>query len=802
MNKLFSFLIFCVCLTHTAIAQKGQISGTVTDAQSGQPVAGVTITSGSIKGIITDANGHFSIPCSGETDIYISYLGYEPVQQKINCGQTIVIKLVLSANELNKFEIVGSPNKGKSSLEEPASIVKLGETELRRSTGFLMDDAINTNVPGVTMMRRTFSAGQNLNIRGYGNGIRGTNGANSNFDGQGYKVYLNGIPITDAEGITLMDDIDFGSVGSTEILKGPAGTLYGLAIAGAVNMKTIKPQPGKVSLSQQFLAGSYGLGRYTTTLAIGKEKSSILINYGKQQFDGFMPHTASKKDFVNIFGEFSPNSKQSISTYLGYSNSYDERNGELTIGQWDTLDFSGNPAYIKNNAHSHVMTFRTGVNHSWKFNDKVTNNTSIFGTGLISDVSSAGGWTDKSSLNFGFRTTFDTKFKFAEKYILTGITGFESQAQNAQIIGYPMIRDSFNLSGDNILGTIRSNQYIETRTSSAFSDWSLALSKAMSISAGLGYSTMSIYMNNRLYSLANNNPSNPAALRIPVEFRNNYHGMLSQHFGINYMIQKNMSIYGSYRTGYKAPVSSYFFVPVTGEVLTGLKPELGTQLEAGTKGNVMKEKLYYEVAVFYALYKNKMTTIAVPNAANTATSYVYVTNGGEQKNLGVEFLMRWNAYKSETGFFKNISPFLNGAWSQFKYGNFKFQQLSADKKNVKESDFSGKVVPGVPPIVINVGVDFNTKPGLYGNISVNYRDKMYFTSDNLNQAKSYTLVNAKLGYRKTFLKHFDADIYFSALNITSEKYYQMVFVNQLPDAYLPGPNKINYFGGATLKYNF
>lgn len=802
MKHLFVYILFLACLTHAAQGQKGQISGKVTDAQSGNPVSGVTITAGNIKGITTDANGNFSLPCLGETEISISYIGYETFQQKISCGQTIEIKLILSSNELNRFEIVGSPSKGKSRLEEPASIVKLGETELRRGTGLSMDDAINTNVPGVTMMRRTFGAGQNLNIRGYGNGIRGTNGANSNFDGQGYKVYLNGIPITDAEGITLMDDIDFGSIGSTEILKGPAGTLYGLAIAGAVNLKTIKPQPGKVSLSQQYLAGSYGLGRYTTTLAIGKEKSSILINYGKQQFDGFMKHTASKKDFVNIFGEFTPSNKQTISTYLGYSNSYDERNGELTIGQWDTLDFSGNPAYIKNNAHSHVMTFRTGVNHSWKFNDKVTNNTSLFGTGLISDVSSAGGWTDKSSLNFGFRTTFDTKFKLGEKYILTGITGFESQAQHAQIIGYPMIPDSFNLTGYNLIGAIRSNQYIETKTWSAFSDWNLALNKSLSVTAGLGYSTMSIYMFNRLYSLANNNPFNTIALRVPIEYKANYNGMLSQHLGINYLIQKNISVYGSYRTGYKAPVSNYFFVPVTGDVLTGLKPELGTQLEVGTKGSVFKDNIVYEVAAFYALYKNKMTTIAVPNLANTATSYVYVANGGEQKNLGVEWLLRWNAYKSESGFFKTISPFMNGAWSDFKYGTFKFQQLSADKKSVKESDFSSKIVPGVPPIVLNLGVDFTTKPGVYGNVTSNYRDKMYFTSDNLNQAKSYTLLNAKVGYRKTFLKQFDADIYFSAQNITSEKYYQMVFVNQLPDAYLPGPTKINYFGGATIKYNF
>jgi hypothetical protein len=30
----------------------------------------------------------------------------------------------------------------------------------------------------------------------------------------------------------------------------------------------------------------------------------------------------------------------------------------------------------------------------------------------------------------------------------------------------------------------------------------------------------------------------------------------------------------------------------------------------------------------------------------------------------------------------------------------------------------------------------------------------------------------------------------------------MVFSNQLPDTYLPGPKDANYFGGFTLKYNF
>jgi iron complex outermembrane receptor protein len=88
-----------------------------------------------------------------------------------------------------------------------------------------------------------------------------------------------------------------------------------LAIAGAVNLETKKADPGSTSVSQQVMLGSYGLQRYTTQLQIGTERSSVMINYGNQKSDGYMPHQASKKNFVNAIGEFNPNSKQTINTY-------------------------------------------------------------------------------------------------------------------------------------------------------------------------------------------------------------------------------------------------------------------------------------------------------------------------------------------------------------------------------------------------------------------------------------------------------------------------------------------------------
>ncbi len=698
----------------------------------------------------------------------------------------------LKAVHLNEVEVTATSNPNKSLLSQPTSIVKLNETELKRSASLYLDDAINANIPGVFMERRTISAGQQINIRGYGNGV-GFRGASNNFDSQGLKMYLNGIPITDAEGITVMDDIDFGSIGNVEVVKGPAGTLYGLAVAGAVNLQTKKAEKGKISVGQDVMLGSYGLRRLTTRIEIGGQNSSLLVNYGRQQSDGFIAHTASQKDFVNVIGDFHPNNKQSVTTYVGYSNSYDERQGELTIGQWDTLNYSGNPAYIKNNAHSNVVSVRAGVGHTYKFNKYISHSFSVFGTGTSNNASSAGGWTDKNAVNYGARTTFDMHFDLNEKFHLNGITGGEIQQQIAQTVGYGMTAPNLPSYTYNIIGSVKSNQFTRCETSSLFSEWTLVMPKDLSVTAGLGLSTMLITLNDRVYVTgATKNPT----------YSKGYDHLFSPHFAVNKIFSKKLSVYASYSTGYKAPTSSIFFIPTTGQINSGLVPEKGTQIEIGTKGDLLKEKLHYEVAIFSAQFTNKMTSIAVPLAPPlVGTAYTYIANRGGQDDKGVEALVKYLVYKSE-GFVKDIRIFTNFCYSNFKYTNYAYQTLSPDKKSAVITDYSGNAVAGVAPITANAGIDVSTKIGVYANVNYMYRDAMPFTSDGLNTTHPYGLLNSKLGIRYVIAKHFDIDLFMGAVNMTNTQYAYMVFVNQLPDAYIPAPNKINYFGGINFKYIF
>jgi iron complex outermembrane receptor protein len=52
-------------------------------------------------------------------------------------------------------------------------------------------------------------------------------------------------------------------------------------------------------------------------------------------------------------------------------------------------------------------------------------------------------------------------------------------------------------------------------------------------------------------------------------------------------------------------------------------------------------------------------------------------------------------------------------------------------------------------------VDILAAAGIYANVVWSYKDEMPITSDNLFRTDSYNILNAKVGIRRSILKHFD-----------------------------------------------
>ncbi|HET8574270.1 MAG TPA: TonB-dependent receptor plug domain-containing protein [Edaphocola sp.] len=397
-TKLFSVIILALLLIPASLFAQQTIRGQIINGHTGSPVAHAFIgIEGSAITIQADKQGLFTINAGLPAILVVYSPGYDTAKLAVNQSGTFQhISLKPAAHVLNEVDITATSGKDRSPLYQPAAISKLGTRELKRGDGLFLRDAINQNVPGVYMESRSAAGGQQINIRGYGNG-HGFKGVTNNFDGQGVKVYYNGIPITDAEGITILDDIDFYSLGNAEIIKGPSGTLYGSAIAGVVNLNTVTPEAGAFSIGQEAFFGSYGLSRLTTHLALGGKSASLLVNYGHQHASGFMDkHSMSRKDFVNVSANITPSEKESFQAYFGYTKSYDQRAGELTIEQYENKDYSGNPDYIKNDAHSAISGFHAGLSHTDAFSRHIANTSTVFASANSNHSSSAAGWTDKT----------------------------------------------------------------------------------------------------------------------------------------------------------------------------------------------------------------------------------------------------------------------------------------------------------------------------------------------------------------------------------------------------------------------
>lgn len=228
-DKRISFIfLFCV-LAINGFTQR-VIKGRVVDQQTNSPISGASITTTNSRGVATDNKGYFGFTSDANV-LTVSSIGYITQQFKLPATGDALILLQPSNTALNEVIVEGNANNEKI-LQAPDAIGLVTARDLQRTSGIHLHQALNI-IPGVKMEIRTTTSGARIVLRGYGN--------ETNFNGAGYKAYLNGIPITDADGTTFLDDIDFFDLGRVEVIKGPASSLYGNTIGGVVLMQMQKP---------------------------------------------------------------------------------------------------------------------------------------------------------------------------------------------------------------------------------------------------------------------------------------------------------------------------------------------------------------------------------------------------------------------------------------------------------------------------------------------------------------------------------------------------------------------------------
>jgi len=209
--------------------QKGRVvTGTITDAVDGTTIIGANILlKGTTTGVISDIDGHFSIPVNSSRDVLVvSYIGYKTREVPVEDLGVINIKLSSDNEVLDEVVIVGSGTQKKISVTGSISSVKGSELQIPNSS---LSNALAGRVSGLisTTTSGEPGAGSNFYIRGI-----------STFGGDATPlIMLDDVEISAGD----LDQIPAENIESFSILKDASATaIYGARGANGVLLITTK----------------------------------------------------------------------------------------------------------------------------------------------------------------------------------------------------------------------------------------------------------------------------------------------------------------------------------------------------------------------------------------------------------------------------------------------------------------------------------------------------------------------------------------------------------------------------------
>lgn len=752
LTRLIGFLAILIC----SLQLSGQFifKGHIINGESGQVLQGVTIAVNSHAIAVTDSLGVFEFTSAAEkATLYFTHAGYVPVSTRLSANQTIKIKLYPAAGLLDET-IVRAYETNTSLKNVPVTVSVLGSRDLERYGNASVLPAINT-VPGVKMDERS-PGSYRLSIRG--------NLLRSPFGVRNVKVYWNGIPFTDANGNTYLNQLGFGNIGKIEIIKGPGGSMYGAGTGGVVLLNSRTAGYKENSLTLGSIGGSYGL--FETNLAYRNQTDQVnqSLQYSHQQTDGWRRQTNTRRDVANYTGTFTVNPKQSISTNIFYSDLYYQTPGGLTLAQLVADPRQARPAggpfrsAEQQQAALFVKTFYAGIGHDYHFNEHWSNSTSVYTSNTRFRNPSILNYQRKTEQGIGGRSVT----QYSNKKLRVHVGG-EYQ------YGFTSTRTFGNQSG--VPDTLQFDDEIGATQYNVFVQTDINLGENFIINAGLSYNNYGYgftRLNNRPVKTINKTFAPVLVPRISV----------LQKLGDRY------SLYATVSNGYSPPTIDEI-VPSTGVFNEALKAEKATNYELGLRGELVKHKLFAEAAAYFFNLNNTIVT------RRDAAGADYFVNTGKTDQRGLELSLNYYPVRNASHFLQELR-----IWGNYTYIKARFKTYQQGS-----SDYSGKKLTGTPPNVVVAGMDATTRIGLYANLTYSYTDMIPLNDANSFFATQYNLFFARLGYKKDFGKAVSAEIYGSYDHSFNTPYGLGNDLNAAANRFFNPSAPRNFVGGVKLQFN-
>lgn len=298
VGKILSAVLLILAMTVGSAYAQSEVSGTVIDEETGDPLTGVNIVlQGTSTGTATDIDGNYSleVPSLDET-LVVTYIGYIRQEIPIDGRNEIDIVLTPDRAELDDIVVVGYGTQEERQIT--GSISSVNADEFTQG---------NVNNPGELIQGKV--PGLNISTEG------GNPNANPTFRLRGVSSFSNNEPLIVVDGIigASLENIDPNDIASIDVLKdASASAIYGTrGGAGVIAITTKKGgRDGSTNVSYSGSISTIGIENKVDVLSadqfrqLGQDVGIEISDFGESTnwFDEITQNSYSTIHNLSISG--------------------------------------------------------------------------------------------------------------------------------------------------------------------------------------------------------------------------------------------------------------------------------------------------------------------------------------------------------------------------------------------------------------------------------------------------------------------------------------------------------------------
>jgi iron complex outermembrane recepter protein len=613
-------------------------------------------------------------------------------------------------------EVVVTATRTERTTEEtPAAVSVVTKEEINDTRMFGLKEAL-TGLPGVQSESKNGGYDSRLIIRGAGLKAR--------YGVREIMILLDGVPITDPDGMSRLDFVDSQMVERIDVVKGPNSTLYGANAAGGV-INIITKNLFEETKSVKAGYGNYNTQMYNAVYGTHFGETYVSASGSRRSTDSWREWNTFETNQGNLkvghlFGE-----KSSVEASISLTKAdlqlpgtltkaqFETDISQLTSEQWRNMGRYSDILYTSLKAETEVANVKLkplAYFQKWSHYHPVT--------GLIND----GG-----AYVYGTDVQADVPHRVAgmEGILTTGIAGQVDKTDGDKytyrdFVASPSGRLLYTTS--DVKGNFAEHEDDTITKWGVYAQESLRPSENWIVDVGVRYDRVGFDLHVEEFRQFDYATGRYTANRATIK-RDTTFDRLSPRIGIVHKLTPMVNLYGNISTGFQTPQTSEL------SLNPDLVPSKTYNYETGIKVRSAGGHSV-DLSIFYITVEDDIVQTMLPN---NESSY---SNAGETRKKGVELSATMQLLKG---------LHIGGAYT---YSDFTFVEFN-EVINGQNFRRDGNRLPYIPRHQYSLFTTYKHPSGFRFKVETNTWGEYEVDNANSETYEGYSFItNALVGYTK------------------------------------------------------